>query len=79
MEYVLVCMRFTDFKDFYNKKDIIKECFDDLSLQDKYMYKMYVYSNELIKRGKLDKIWEFLNEPFGSVYYISSDSLELYL
>ena len=79
MEYVAIYMRFIDFKDFYSRCDIIKGYFDDLSLQDKYMYKMYVYSNELIRRDRLNKIWEYLNEPFGSAYYVSKDMLGVYL
>ena len=79
MEYVAIYMRFTDFKDFYDRCEIIKDYFNDLSLRDKYMYKMYVYSNELIKRDRLNKIWEYLNEPFGSAYYISKDMLSVYL
>lgn len=79
MEYVSVYMRFIDFKDFYDRCEIIKDYFDDLSLKDKYTYKMYIYSNRLIKEYKLDKIWEFLNEPFGSAYYVSSDMLGAWL
>ena len=79
MEYVAVYMRFIDFKDFYDRCEIRKDYFNDLSLQEKYMYKMYVYSNELIKRDRLNKIWEYLNEPFGSVYYVSKEMLSVYL
>ena len=40
---------------------------------------MYVYSNLLLKEWQLDKIWEYLNEPFGSFYYVSYDMLGEYV
>lgn len=79
MEYVAIYMRFIDFKDFYNRCDVIKSYYDNLSLRDKYIYKMYVYSNRLVNEKKLNKIWEYLNEPFGSAYYMSKDMLSVYL
>lgn len=79
MEYVAIYMRFVDFKDFYNRCDVIKSYYDNLSLRDKYIYKMYVYSNRLVNEKKLNKIWEYLNEPFGSAYYMSKDMLSVYL
>ena len=79
MGLVAMYMRFNTFDDFYTRKDIIKKYFSKLSLDEKYIYKMYVYSNRLIKEDKLNKIWEFLNEPFGSFYYVSGDMLSIYL
>lgn len=72
-------MKFIDFNDFYQKKDLIKSEFNKLSLREKQIYKLYVYSNRLIREFKLDKIWEYLTEPFGSAYYISGDMLGVYL
>ena len=54
-------LEFYSLVDFYPKKDRIKQVFEDLSLEDKRVYKMYVYSlcfeTEYIK----DLIWEYLN------------------
>lgn len=72
-------MKFVDFKEFYKKKDLIKSEFNKLSLREKQIYKLYVYSNRLINEFKLNKIWEYLNEPFGSAYYISGDMLSAHL
>lgn len=72
-------MKFIDFNDFYQKKDLIKSEFNKLSLHEKQIYKLYVYSNRLINEFKLNKIWEYLTEPFGSAYYISGDMLSAHL
>lgn len=71
-------MRFYTFNEFYDQGVRIKNHFIDLSVDDKLVYRMYVYSNRHIKDYLLDKIWEYLNEPFGSTYYVSYDMLGLY-
>lgn len=79
MDLVAENMKFIDFKDFYKRRRLIKHAYDLLSPNEKQIYKLYVYSNRLIVESKLNKIWEALNEPFGSVYYIPIDSLDVYL
>lgn len=71
-------MRFYTFNEFYDQGVRIKNHFINLSADDKLVYRMYVYSNRHIKDYLLDKIWEYLNEPFGSTYYVSYDMLGLY-
>lgn len=71
-------MRFYTFNEFYEQGVRIKNHFISLSVDDKLVYRMYVYSNRHIKDYLLDKIWEYLNEPFGSTYYVSYDMLGLY-
>jgi hypothetical protein len=71
-------MRFYTFNEFYDQGVRIKNHFINLSIDDKLVYRMYVYSNRHIKDYLLDKIWEYLNEPFGSTYYVSYDMLGLY-
>lgn len=71
-------MEFYTFNEFYLKAREIKKEYDDLSQRDKRIYKMYVYSNCLLKPLLQDKIWEYLNEPLGSCYYISYTMLGLY-
>ena len=34
---------------------------------------------EALKEFLADKIWEYLNEPFGSAYYVSREMLGVYL
>lgn len=79
MNFVSEDMKFIDFKDFCKRRDIIKYAFVSLSLDEKQVYKWYVYSNRLLLEWKCDKIWEFLNEPFGSFYYVPSESMKVYL
>ena len=47
--------------DFYPKKDIIKENFDLLTLDEKIIYKMYVYSLPWTDDDIKDLMWEYLN------------------
>lgn len=54
-------MIFYSFNDFFHKKNDIKKAYNSLTIKEKRIYKMYVYSlcweNEFAK----DLIWEFLN------------------
>ena len=79
MDIVKLDMMFNNFDDFYENAKYIKSRFDLMSLYEKRIYKMYVYSNPIIKIYILDKIWEYLNEPMGSCYYVSYDMLGEYL
>lgn len=79
MDIVKLDMMFNNFDDFYENAKYIKSRFDLLSLYEKRVYKMYVYSNSIIRYQTLDKMWEYLNEPMGSCYYVSYDMLGEYL
>lgn len=68
-------MKFYNLKDFCNKADYIKKRYGTLGLQEKVDYKMYVYSNCFMNGRIIDKIWEYLNEPLGSCYYVSLHTL----
>lgn len=48
--------------DFFPRRDEIKEIYDNLSFNDKKIYKMYVYSICFEKEYVKDLIWEFLND-----------------
>ena len=73
-------MRFIGFKDFYKRSRKIKSMYDKLSLEEKWTYKYYVYSNALISQNRLDLIWEYLNESENSEYFVSRKKLgEQYL
>lgn len=71
-------MIFYNFNEFFDNAERIKKHFETLDIMDKKIYKMYVYSNRDIREHILDKIWEYLNEPFGSCYYVSHDMLSVY-
>lgn len=68
-------MRFIGFKDFYKRSRKIKSMYDKLSLEEKWIYKYYVYSNALVSQNRLDLIWEYLNEPENSEYFVSRKKL----
>ena len=72
-------MIFYNFEDFYKNAIRIKCEYELLSIKDMRVYRMYIYSNRLLKESLCDKIWEYLNEPLGSVYYISYETLGMYL
>ena len=48
--------------DFFPRRDEIKEIYDTLSLREKKIYKMYVYSICFEKEYVKDLILEYLNE-----------------
>ena len=79
MDIIYDVMKFIDYKDFYDKRCIIKDSFNDLSYIEKKAYKMYVYSNVIEREFKLDKIWEYLNEPCDSEFYIDDEDLKKYI
>lgn len=68
-------MRFIGFRDFYKRSRKIKSMYDRLSLEEKWTYKYYVYSNALVSQNRLDLIWEYLNEPENSEYFVSRKKL----
>ena len=72
-------MIFYNFNDFYRHCDYIKKQYVLLSTYDKIVYKMYVYSNRILSEKLANIIWEYLNEPFGSVYYVNKRMLKEYL
>lgn len=47
--------------NFYPRKDIIKQEFMKLRLEEKRIYKMYVYSLCFENEHTKDLIWEYLN------------------
>ena len=47
--------------DFFPRKEIIKTEYEALSLKEKRIYKMYVYSLPFMEDDIKDEIWEYLN------------------
>ena len=54
-------IKFYSILDFYPMKEKIKEQFDLLTLDEKIIYKMYVYSLPWTDDDIKDLIWEYLN------------------
>ena len=69
-------MQFIGIKDFYIKSTYVKEIYNELTLQEKWEYKYYIYARPFLKDYFKDIIWEYLNEELGSIYYINE--LQLY-
>lgn len=61
--------------DFCLNAKIIKKEYDKMSYSEKRLYKYHVYSNSFLTMKEQNLIWEYLNEPFGSVYYITYEQL----
>ena len=68
-------MEFVDFKDFCSKRSYVKTRYYLLDKKDRREYRDYVYSHEKLVKSQPDKIWEYLNEPFGSFYYIPDSEM----
>lgn len=68
--------------DFYPRRKIIKKIYDSLSLDEKRIFKMYVYSLPFEEDKIKDIIWEYLNEwglskfELSSAYRIRKEKLE---
>lgn len=69
---------FNDFLDFYEKRKEIKKEYQIKSLKGKKEYKEKIY-NLNMSQFELDIIWEYLNEPMGSNYYIYDKKMQKYL
>lgn len=54
-------VRFSNFSDFYNKRYLIKNEYENMVFNDKLIYKYYVYSRRYLKERVCDMIWEYLN------------------
>lgn len=58
-------------EEFYDKKDLIRNEYKTWSYCRKFMYKTYVYSRDMLVVQK-NTIWEYLNEPEDSEYYVKA-------
>ena len=54
-------LTFYSLVDFFPKKELIKVNYENLSSENKRIYKMYVYSLCFEKETIKDLIWEYLN------------------
>lgn len=62
--------RFNNIKEFANDKTINKLIYTNMTYFEKKELKNYIYYTLQEKMDKKDLIWEFLNEPIDSDYYI---------
>ena len=71
-------MIFPTYNDFFKRREIIKNEFKKLSIDDKKVYRMYLYAQREMSTNKVDLIWEFLNEPDTSIYCPTEHQLKQY-
>ncbi len=61
---------FKTIKEFAEQKTINKLIYSNMTYDEKRELKRYVYYIFEDKKDRQDLIWEFLNEPIDSEYYI---------
>ena len=54
-------MRFNGFPDFYSRKDIISSMYVNLTTNNRFLYKYYIYSRRYLRERTCDAIWEYIN------------------
>lgn len=75
-------LEFYSLLDFYSKKENIKMIYNSLPLEEKQIYKMYVYSLCFEDDYSKDLIWEYLNGweesqfELARVYRVKKSKLE---
>lgn len=68
-------LAFYSYKQFCDRCEWLRDKYLNLSYEDKYIYKMFVYSISDISLYLKDTIWEYLNEDEDSMYYVSKEEL----
>ena len=58
---------------FFEKKEDIKEIYDNFAIEQKEIYRMYVYSLPFMKDDIKDLIWEYLNGYEESKFDLSKE------
>lgn len=67
-------MKFNNLIEFIKKREIFKIYYILLTHNEKVIFKTYVYKLNYKNKVK-DKIWEYLNEPKMSPYFVSDFEL----
>lgn len=72
-------IRFVDPKDFFNRKNQIKEKYQELSKEKKEIYKWYFYFQLCLLKNPLKELfWSFLNQECD-MFFMSNLVNEYYL
>lgn len=61
IEYNLL---FSTNREYRMKKSVIIRKYNYMNVQEKVIYRMYVYSRPLLSEKQKDLIWEELNNPY---------------
>ena len=54
-------LTFYTFRSFYERSKFIREVYQTMSINEKYIYKYYVYSRRSLSEKTCDIIWEYIN------------------
>lgn len=66
---------FVSYRTFYKNRKYFREKYKTMTYREKLALKHYLYSITIITTMHKDLIWEYLNEPIGSEYYVSNSQL----
>lgn len=61
-------LQFLSFLDFCKNKERIKIAYETLTIEEIYLYKMYVYSIPFESEDIKDTMWEYLNDYEGALF-----------
>ena len=67
---------FTSFRTFYKNRHYMREKYKTMTYYEKLNLKHYLYSISIITTQHKDLIWEYLNEPMGSIDYVFNSQLK---
>ena len=70
-------LKFIGFLDFCTKREQIKEKYLELDLQNKKIYKLYVYSMPFEQEYVKDILWEYLNSKEDCIFYVCKMMAEI--
>lgn len=71
----MVSYNFISYRTFYKKRHFIREKYKTMNYYQKLSLKRYLYSITIITTQHKDLIWEYLNEPLDSIFYVSNNKL----
>lgn len=71
----MISYNFISYRTFYKNRHYMRERYKTMTYYEKLSLKRYLYSITIIKTQHKDLIWEYLNEPIGSEYYVSNNRL----
>ncbi len=72
----MVSYGFISYRTFYKNRHFIREKYKTMSYNQKLALKRYLYSITIITTQHKDLIWEYLNEPMTSEFYVSNNMLK---
>ena len=66
---------FVGYRGFYTRRDYIRTRYSNLSTNEKWIYKYYLYSKRHLKEYTCDLIWRFLNNEEDEEFLVTPEML----